>query len=110
MEHGLVMAQPVSFNRLMGPERQISLAEWKMMKHLVRSNDPSTEGKTPTELALVSDLQALSKQRTHEKKGTQRNGSKSTTDGTDEPGQQAAQVTSQAPDVETERVLRFLHG
>jgi hypothetical protein len=78
-----------------------------MMKHLVRSKDPSTEGKTPAELALVSDLQALSKQRTQEKKGALRNSSKSTSPDTDEPGQQAA---NQALDVETERVLRFLHG
>jgi Mu transposase, C-terminal len=93
-----------------GTYRQISLAEWKMMKHLVRSKDPSTEGKTPAELALVSDLHALSKQRTQEKKAAQRDGSKSTSPDTDEPRQQAVQATSQAPDVETERVLRFLHG
>jgi hypothetical protein len=90
-----------------GTYRRLSLAEWKMMKHLVRSKDPSTEGKTPAELALVSDLQALSKQRTQEKKAAERDGSKSTLPETDEPAQQA---TSQAPDVETERVLRFLHG
>jgi hypothetical protein len=93
-----------------GTYRQISLAEWKMMKHLVRSKELSTEGKTPAELALMSDLQALSKQRTQEKKGALRNSSKSTSSDTDEPEQQAVQVTSQAPDVETERVLRFLHG
>ncbi len=93
-----------------GSYRQISLAEWKMMKHLVRSKEVPTEGKTPAELALVSDLQALSKQRTQEKKGAQRNGLKSMPPDTDEPSQRAVQATSQAPDVETERVLRFLHG
>src|SRR5216110_2859705 len=68
-----------------GTYRQISLGEWKMMKHLVKSKDPSTEGKTPAELALVSDLQSLSKQRTQEKKGALRNSSKSTSSDTDEP-------------------------
>ena len=43
-------------------------------------------------------------------KAAQQGGSKSTLPDTDEPGQQAGQTTSQASDVETERVLRFLHG
>ena len=93
-----------------GTYRQISLAEWKMMKHLVRSKEASTEGKTPAELALVSDLQALTKQRTQEKKGALQNGSKSTPPDTDELRHQAVLATSQIPDVETERVRRFLHG
>ncbi len=93
-----------------GTYRQISLAEWKMLKHLVRSQERQAEGKTPAELALVSNLQALSKQRTQEKKGALRNGSKSVPPETDELRQTAVQVTNEAPDVETERVLRFLHG
>ncbi|HYU71617.1 MAG TPA: Mu transposase C-terminal domain-containing protein [Ktedonobacteraceae bacterium] len=93
-----------------GTYRQISLAEWKMLKHLVKFQEISTEGKTPAELALVNDLQALSKQRTQEKMGMRRNGSKSMPPDTDEPRQAAELVANEAPDMETERVLRFLHG
>lgn len=93
-----------------GTYRQVSLAEWKMLKHAVRSQEISTEGKTPAELALMNDLQTLSKQRTQEKRGMQRNGGAAMLK---EPGQLepvTEQAAHEAPDVETERVLRFLHG
>jgi hypothetical protein len=50
-----------------GTYRRLSLTEWKMAKRLVSSLESQQIGQTPAELALVSDLQTLSKQRTHEK-------------------------------------------
>ena len=93
-----------------GTFRHISLAEWKVAKHLVRSEENPIEGQTPAELALVSDLQTLSKQRTQEKKAAQRNGTKASQKVLEEPGQAREQAPNEAPDAETERVLRFLHG
>jgi len=93
-----------------GTYRQISLAEWKMTKRLAGSLENQTEGQTPAELALVTDLQALSQQRTQEKKAAQRNGTKPTQSVEDAPRQAAEQSPTEAPDAETERVLRFLHG
>ena len=93
-----------------GTYRHISLAEWKMAKHLVGSEEISTEGQTPAELALVSDLQALSKQRTQERKAAQRNSTKPNEEVVLEPKPTTEQVQNTALDAETERVLRFLHG
>src|SRR5438046_339215 len=61
-----------------GTYRRISLAEWKMAKRLVGSQESQTEGQTPAELALVSDLQTLTKQRAQEKKAAQHYGAKLT--------------------------------
>ena len=93
-----------------GTYRQISLAEWKMAKRLVNSEENQTEGQTPAELALVSDCQSLSQQRTQEKKAAQRNGSKSHERATEERKHITEPPPNEAPDAETERVLRFLHG
>ncbi len=92
-----------------GTSHQISLAEWKTAKRLAGSEENQTEGQTPAELALISDLQALSHQRTQEKKAAQRNGTKPQKV-EDAPRQAAEQSPNEAPDAETERVLRFLHG
>jgi len=89
-----------------GTYRHISLAEWKMAKRLAGSLENQTEGQTPAELALVSDLQTLSKQRTQERKAAQRNSTKPK----EEPKHPTEQVQNTALDAETERVLRFLHG
>ena len=93
-----------------GTYRQISLAEWKMAKRLVNSKENQTEGQTPAELALVGDCQSLSQQRTQEKKAAQRNGSKSHERVTEERKHITEPPPNEAPDAETERVLRFLHG
>jgi hypothetical protein len=93
-----------------GTYRQISLAEWKRAKRLVNSEENQTEGQTPAELALVSDCQSLSQQRTQEKKAAQRNGSKSNVWATEERKHITEPPPNEAPDAETERVLRFLHG
>lgn len=93
-----------------GTYRHISLAQWKMAKHLVSSQESQTEGQTPAELALVNDLQILTKQRTQEKKAVQRHGSNPHTQNVEKPKQPTEQSQNEAPDVETERVLRFLHG
>jgi len=93
-----------------GTYRRLSLAEWKMAKHLVSSEMHQTEGQTPAELALVSDLQALTKQRTQEKKAAQRKGTrpKPSVEETPKPVEEAS--PNAALDAETERVLRFLYG
>ena len=93
-----------------GTYRQISLAEWKTAKRLVSSEENQTEGKTPAELALVSDLQALTKQRTQEKKAAQRSGTRPTQPVEETPKPAEEPSPNEAPDAETERVLRFLHG
>lgn len=93
-----------------GTFRHISLVEWKEAKRLAGSLERQTEGQTPAELALVSDLQTLSQQRTQEKKAAQRHGTKLRTQHVKEPKQAVEQVPNEAPDAETERVLRFLHG
>ena len=93
-----------------GTYRRISLAEWKMAKRLVGSEERQTEGQTPAELALVSDLQTLTKQRTQEKKAAQRKGTKPTPSVEDLPKPAEKPSPNEAPDAETERVLRFLHG
>src|SRR2546421_387795 len=93
-----------------GTYRRLSLAEWKTAKRLVSSEENQAEGQTPAELALVSDLKALTKQRTQEKKAAQRGGTKPTqlVEGTPKPAEEPS--PNEAPDAETERVLRFLHG
>jgi hypothetical protein len=93
-----------------GTYRQISLAQWRTAKRLAGSETNQTEGQTPAELALVSDCHSLSKQRTQEKKAAQRNGTKPTQSVKDVSRQGAEQPPNEAPDAETERVLRFLHG
>jgi len=93
-----------------GTFRHIGLAEWKRAKRLAGSLENQTEGQTPAELALVSDLQTLSQQRMQEKKAAQRNGPKPRPQDAEEPGQAIEQVPNETPDAETERVLRFLHG
>ena len=93
-----------------GTFRHISLVEWKEAKRLAGSLEHQTIGQTPAELALVSDLQTLSKQRTQEKKAAQRNGIKPSHKVEDVPRQAGEQAPDKAPDAETERVLRFLHG
>lgn len=93
-----------------GTYRQISLTEWKTAKRLSGLLEHQTEGQTPAELALVSDLQTLSKQREQEKKVARRTSPKHAQKVEDVPRQAAEQATNEAPDAETERVLRFLHG
>ncbi len=93
-----------------GTYRHISLVEWKIAKHLVRSQESQTEGQTPAELALVSDLQTLSKQRTQERKAAQRNSTRPNEVVVQEPKHTTEEVPNTALDAETERVLRFLHG
>jgi Mu transposase-like protein len=93
-----------------GTFRHISLAEWKGAKRLAGTLENQTEGQTPAELALVSDLQALAKQRTHEKKAAQRNTTKPRERAVEEPRHTTEQSANEALDAETERVLRFLHG
>src|SRR6266852_883268 len=88
----------------------LSLAEWKIAKRLGGSSDHENAGKTPEELALVTDLHTLTKQRTQEEKAAQRNGTKPRTQHVEEPKQPTEQAPNEAPDAETERVLRFLHG
>ncbi len=93
-----------------GTFRHISLAEWKTVKRQVRSEENQQIGQTPAELALVSELQALSKQRTQEKKAAQRNDPKPTPSAAGALRQTRDLAPNEAPDTETERVLRFLHG
>jgi len=93
-----------------GTFRHISLAEWKGAKRLAGALENQTEGQTPAELALISDLQTLTKQRTQEKKAAQRNGNKPAQSVEDTPRPAEEPRTNEAPDAETERVLRFLHG
>ena len=93
-----------------GTYRHIGLAEWKMAKHLVRSEESQTEGQTPAELALVSDLQTLSKQRTQERKAAQRNSPKPNEGAVEVPEQTTEETQNADLDAETERVLRFLYG
>lgn len=88
-----------------GSSLHMSLAEWKMTKRLAGA----TEGQTPAELAFVSDLQALTTQRTSEKKAAQRR-SRRERERSLEPVTQTEQPPHPVtPDAETERVLRFLH-
>jgi len=61
-------------------------------------------------LALVSEVQALTKQRTAEKKAAQRTRGKRSPQETFEVRQDTTPSSSEATDAETERVLRFLHG
>jgi Mu transposase, C-terminal len=84
-----------------GTVRHLSLAEWKMAR---------SEGKTAGELALVSEVQALAKQRTAEKKAAQRIKGKRSPQAPGELRQDTTPIPSEAPDAETERILRFLHG
>jgi Mu transposase, C-terminal len=93
-----------------GTFRHISLAEWKMTKGLSGCRAGQVEGKTPSELVLVSDLQELSKQRMQEKRAAQQSGSKLPSKASDELRQDSLLPTPSAADEETERVLRFLHG
>jgi Mu transposase, C-terminal len=93
-----------------GSYRKISLAEWKMAKRLVGSLEHQSEGQTPAELALLSDLQTLSQQRTHEKKVAQGKSPKPRVSVREEPTQTRDLAPNEAPDEETARVLRFLHG
>jgi Mu transposase, C-terminal len=93
-----------------GSYRKISLAEWKMAKRLVGSLEHQSEGQTPAELALLSDLQTLSQQRAHEKKVAQGKSSKPRVSVREEPTQTRDLAPNEAPDEETARVLRFLHG
>ncbi len=93
-----------------GTYRQVSLAEWKMAKRLASSQEQQTISQTPADLALVSGLQALARQRTQEKKAAQRNGMTPRAQPVEAPKQTAEPAPNEAPDAETERVLRFLHG
>ena len=92
-----------------GTYRQVSLAEWKMAKRLASSQEQQTISQTLADLALVSDLQALARQRTQEKKAAQRNGMTPRARPVEAPKQTAEPAPNEAPDAETERVLRFLH-
>jgi putative transposase len=93
-----------------GTYRHISLAEWKMAKRQVAQGVDGTEGKTPAEVVLVSDSTEVGKQRTKEKKATQRRASKGEASCLNVPQQEAPSPSNAAVDEETERVLRFLHG
>jgi Mu transposase, C-terminal len=93
-----------------GSYLHISLGAWRMAKRLADSDESQVQGKAPAELALVNDLQALSKQRTQEKQAAQRNSTRRALRVTEEPGQQSAVIPNMMTDEETERVIRFLHG
>lgn len=93
-----------------GTYRQISLDEWNMAKRLARSFENQEFGQTPAELALVSELQALSKQRTQEKKAAQRNSPRPPRPAGEELRQTSEPTPTMTTDAETERVLRFFHG
>jgi hypothetical protein len=93
-----------------GTVRHLSLAEWKMARSEVGSRAGLDAGKTAGELALVSEVQALAKQRTAEKKAAQRIKGKRSPQASGELRQDTTPVPSEASDAETERVLRFLHG
>lgn len=93
-----------------GTVRHISLAEWKMARSRSGSRAGTVEGKTPAELALVSEVQALAKQRTAEKKAAQRTRGKRSPQETFEVRQETTPSSNETTDAETERVLRFLHG
>ncbi len=93
-----------------GSFRHISLVEWKRAKRQAGSEENQPEGQTPAELVLVSDLQTLSQQRTQEKKAAQHNGTRPRTQDVEESKQIIEPSPNEAPDAETERVLRFLHG
>lgn len=93
-----------------GTYRHISLIEWKAAKRLAGSETNQTEGQTPAELALVCDVQTLTKQRTQEKKAALRKGTR-LSQSVEETARPAEELRpKEAPDAETERVLRFLHG
>ncbi len=92
-----------------GTYHQVSLAQWKMAKRLASSQEQQTISQTLADLALVSDLQTLARQRTQEKKAAQRNGMTPRARPVEAPKQTAEPVPNEAPDAETERVLRFLH-
>src|SRR6266851_3893533 len=55
-----------------GSYLHLSLAQWQAAKRLVASHHREHEGKTPEELALVTDLKVLGQRRTQEKKAVQR--------------------------------------
>ncbi len=93
-----------------GSYLHLSLAEWKIAKRLGGSSDHENAGKTPEELALVTDLKALGHLRAQEKKTAQRTRPKPSEKLIEEsPGQPTSHVPSSTLDEETERVLRFLH-
>jgi putative transposase len=92
-----------------GTYRQVSLDEWKTARHLVAAGNGDAEGKTPAELALVTDLEALSKQRAREKRAAQRTGSKGAQPIDDRQRETTAQAPKAETDEETQRVLRFLY-
>ena len=81
-----------------------------MAKRLASSLEHQTIGQTPADLALVSDLQTLARQRTQEKKAAQRHDITPRARPVEAPKQTAKLAPNEAPDAETERVLRFLHG
>ena len=80
-----------------------------MAKRLASSKAQQTISQTLADLALVSDLQTLARQRTQEKKAAQRNGMTPRARPVEAPKQTAEPAPNEAPDAETERVLRFLH-
>lgn len=92
-----------------GTYRQVSLTEWEMAKRQVASRAADTEGKTPAELVLVTDLQALSKQRAHEKRAAQRPGTRHAPPSDEQQAQAAQHAPKADTDEETQRVLRFLY-
>jgi Mu transposase, C-terminal len=92
-----------------GSYLHLSLAQWQAAKRLVASHHHEHEGKTPEELALVTDLKVLGQRRTQEKKAVQRHtphSPQATEERLGESGERASEVSL---DEETERVLRFLH-
>ncbi len=92
-----------------GSYLHLSLAEWKTAKRLVNSSDHENEGSTPEELALVTDLKALGRLRSQEKKAAQRARSKPSQMAEGSPREPAVPAPSLNLDEATERVLRFLH-
>lgn len=92
-----------------GTYLRVSLAEWKLAKHMVEAKDDKAEGKAPEELALVTDLKTLGKLRSQEKKAAQRASSKSTPAKNEFQYENGKQAPPSNIDEETQRVLRFLH-
>lgn len=93
-----------------GSYRHLGLAEWKMAKRRVATEENLTQEKTPEELALVTELSRLQKRRSQEKKAVQQTHAKPSQAITEHPEETTKSEPELLLDEETKRVLRFLHG
>jgi len=92
-----------------GSYLHLSLAEWKAAKRLVAEHAYEHEGKTPEELALVTELKALGRLRLQEKNAAQHSRSKPSPVIEEKRQEEDAPLLPGTVDEETELVLRFLH-